>query len=186
MDETVEWARDLAEGLLADALPRRWAHTQGVARQARSFAHRLGENAGLVEAAAWLHDIGYAPAIALTGFHPLDGARYLRDTQGADDTLCELVAHHTGAVVEAEERGMTRELAEFGLPQRHSGLLDALTAADVSTSPDGAEVFPEARIGEILNRYEPGDVVHRAVTRSGQGLINTTIRVTRQWAAARV
>jgi hypothetical protein len=36
-------------------------------------------------AAAWLHDIGYAPAIAEsgTGFHPLDGARYLRDKMRA-------------------------------------------------------------------------------------------------------
>ena len=29
-------------------------------------------------AAAWLHDIGYAPELVETGFHPLDGARYLR------------------------------------------------------------------------------------------------------------
>lgn len=58
------WAREVAEGLLAEALPRRWAHTQGVARQARSFVDRLGADADLVEAAAWLHDIGYSPAIA--------------------------------------------------------------------------------------------------------------------------
>jgi hypothetical protein len=24
-----------------------------------------------------LHDIGYAPAVALTGFHPLNGARHV-------------------------------------------------------------------------------------------------------------
>ena len=34
-------------------------------------------------AAAWLHDIGYAPAVDDTGFHPLDGARYLRDVEQA-------------------------------------------------------------------------------------------------------
>jgi hypothetical protein len=28
-------------------------------------------------AAAWVHDIGYAPELLATGFHPLDGARYL-------------------------------------------------------------------------------------------------------------
>jgi len=27
--------------------------------------------------ADWLHDIGYAPALVATGFHPLDGARFL-------------------------------------------------------------------------------------------------------------
>jgi hypothetical protein len=29
----------------------------------------------LPEAAAWLHDIGYAPGLAVTGLHALDGAR---------------------------------------------------------------------------------------------------------------
>jgi hypothetical protein len=28
-------------------------------------------------AAAWLHDVGYAPELAVTGFHPLDGAQHL-------------------------------------------------------------------------------------------------------------
>jgi HD superfamily phosphodiesterase len=40
----------------------------------------------LLEAAAWLHDIGYSPEIAVSGFHPLDGARYLRDVANADGT----------------------------------------------------------------------------------------------------
>lgn len=31
----------------------------------------------LLVAAAWLHDIGYAPELRDTGFHPLDGARHL-------------------------------------------------------------------------------------------------------------
>src|SRR6187549_1692337 len=97
MDEMVAWAKNLAEELLAEALPQQWAHTQGVARQARLLAGRLGDQAELVEAAAWLHDIGYAPAVVVTGFHPLDGARYLRDVAGADEVLCQLVAHHSAS-----------------------------------------------------------------------------------------
>ncbi|WP_323098242.1 hypothetical protein [Intrasporangium sp. YIM S08009] len=31
-----------------------------------------------VAAAAWLHDVGYAPSVAQTEFHPLDGARFLQ------------------------------------------------------------------------------------------------------------
>ena len=54
-----------------------------------------------MEAAAWLHDIGYAPGLALTGLHQLDRARYLRDAQRADAMLCRLVAHHSCAIVEA-------------------------------------------------------------------------------------
>ena len=104
-------AEHLARALLREPLPRRWAHVQGVAARARSLAAVLGADADLVEAAAWLHDIGYAPGLAVTGLHALDGARYLRDTQHADAMLCRLVAHHSCAIIEAEERR----------PRRHPG-----------------------------------------------------------------
>jgi HD superfamily phosphodiesterase len=38
----------------------------------------LGADADLIEAAAWLHDIGYAPDLAVTGQHTLDATRHLR------------------------------------------------------------------------------------------------------------
>src|SRR5229473_2539816 len=100
-------AEELARQLLARPLPRRWAHTQGVAAAARNLSGILGEHADLIETAAWLHDIGYSPAIAGTGtgFHPIDGARYLRDTEHADDLLCRLVAHHSFALNVAVRRG---------------------------------------------------------------------------------
>ena len=69
------WAQQLARELLDDDLPRRrWAHVQGVAARARSLAPVLGADAELLEAAAWLHDIGYAPSLTETGLHVLDGA----------------------------------------------------------------------------------------------------------------
>ena len=68
-------AGHLAQALLQEPLPRRWAHVQGVAARALSLAPVLGADAGLLEAAAWLHDIGYAPGLAVTGLHALDGAR---------------------------------------------------------------------------------------------------------------
>ncbi len=111
MNELASWAEHLAQALLQDSLPRRWAHVQGVAAQARSLAPVLGTDADLLEAAAWLHDIGYAPGLVATGFHPLDGARYLRDTQHADAMLCRLVAHHSCAIIEAGERGLADVLA---------------------------------------------------------------------------
>lgn len=94
----VLWARDLARRLLEEPLPRRWAHTQGVAQQAETLAGVLGGDADLVAASAWLHDIGYSPALVATGFHPLDGARYLRSVEHTDERLCSLVAHHSGAL----------------------------------------------------------------------------------------
>ena len=77
-------AEDLAEPMLAASLPRRWRHVRSVARRARWVAKQLSLSDDLV-AAAWLHDIGYAPELVVTGFHPLDGARYLR-REGVDAT----------------------------------------------------------------------------------------------------
>ncbi|GAB3211145.1 HDIG domain-containing protein [Marinactinospora endophytica] len=166
----VLWARALARKLLEEPLPRRWAHTQGVAEQAETLAGVLGGDADLVVASAWLHDIGYSPALAVTGFHPLDGARYLRRVKQADERLCSLVAHHSGAVVEAEERGLAAELTgEFGLPR--PDLLEALIYSDMTTGPDGTHLPVEQRLAEILTRYEPGHIVHRSITRSSPELV---------------
>jgi HD superfamily phosphodiesterase len=56
---------------LAEALPRRWAHVQGVARQAERVAAGLGAPSTLA-AAARLHDVGSAAGVKDTGFHPPD------------------------------------------------------------------------------------------------------------------
>src|SRR6266849_1825994 len=129
-----DWAAEVARNLLEVPLPRRWAHVQGVAAQARSLAPILGDDADLLEAAAWLHDIGYSPELADTGFHPLDGARYLRDVQHADPILFRLVANHSCAILEAEERGLADALSrEFLAPD--AVLSDALAYCDMTTPP---------------------------------------------------
>ncbi|GAA3738388.1 putative nucleotidyltransferase with HDIG domain [Spinactinospora alkalitolerans] len=179
----VLWARDLARRLLEEPLPRRWAHTQGVAQQAETLAGVLGGDADLVAASAWLHDIGYSPALVATGFHPLDGARYLRSVEHTDERLCSLVAHHSGALVEAEERGLRGDLAgEFELPR--SDLLEALTYSDMTTGPDGTHLPVEQRLSEILTRYEPGDIVHRSITRSSPDLLKAVQAVKERLSAA--
>ncbi|MDT0317923.1 HD domain-containing protein [Streptomyces millisiae] len=166
----VAWARDLACRLLADPLPRRWAHSQGVGAQAERLAPIMGENAELLQCAALLHDIGYSPLIVSTGFHPLDGARYLRDVEHADPRICNLVAHHTCAIIEAEERSLDRELsAEFQLED--PSLVEALTYCDTTTTPDGEVTTVEERINEIFGRYGPGDIVTRSIQRATPHLI---------------
>jgi len=156
--EHVQWARDLAERLLADPLPRRWAHSQGVGRKAESVAHRVGADAELLVAAAWLHDIGYAPDLVKSGSHALDGARYLRDVAHAGARLCRLVANHTYAIVEARRRGLATELAtEF--PIIDGLVADALVYCDMTTSPDGDPIDVEDRLAEIAARYGPGSLV---------------------------
>jgi hypothetical protein len=81
----------------------------------------------LLVATAWLHDIGYAPELRQTGFHPLDGARHL-ESVGAPARLVQLVAHHSGAIYEAELAVYERE---------DSPVLDALIFADMTTGPAG-------------------------------------------------
>src|SRR5215217_956196 len=106
------WAAGYAEELLAP-LGDRWAHVQGVVRQAQDVSAILpAEEREDLVAAAYLHDLGYAPALVETGFHALDGARHLRAL--GYERLAGLVAYHSGARCEAELRGLTVELAEFG------------------------------------------------------------------------
>jgi hypothetical protein len=165
MNELASWAEPLAQALLQDSLPRRWAHVQGVAARARSLAPALGADADLLEAAAWLHDIGYAPSLAATGFHPLDGARYLRDVQHSDAMLCRLVAHHSCAIIETEERGLADVLAlEF--EPAPDALSSVLTYCDMTTSPDGEPVPAERRLAEIHDRYGPDHLVSRSIQRA--------------------
>jgi hypothetical protein len=125
----------------------------------------LGADSGLIEAAAWLHDIGYAASLAVTGLHALDGARYLCDAHQADAMLCRLVAHHLYAIIEAGERGLADVLAlEFG-PAPYE-LSSVLTCCDLTTSPDGEFVPVETRLAEIQHRYGPGHLVSRSIQRA--------------------
>ena len=165
MDTLSSWAQQHARALLQESLPRRWAHVQGVAGRARSLAPVLGADADLLEAAAWVHDIGYAPGLAATGLHQLDGARYLRDTQHADSMLCRLVAHHSCAIIEADERGLADVLRSEFEPAPDA-LASVLTCCDMTTSPDGEPVPVDRRLAEIHDRYSPGHLVSRSIQRA--------------------
>ena len=176
------WAEATARRLLEHPLPRRWAHTQGVAAAARTLAPVLGPDGDLLTAAAWLHDIGYAPDVADTGFHPLDGARHLRDAERASGMLCRLVAHHSCAVNEAAERGLARDLTAEFRPARRD-LADALTYCDMTTSPDGQRLPIAQRLAEIRARYGPDHLVSRTIGRSEPQLTRAVTRVTGRLAA---
>ncbi|HUK71484.1 MAG TPA: HD domain-containing protein [Streptosporangiaceae bacterium] len=178
----VDQARELAQDLLAEALPRRWAHVKGVARRAERVAAGLSQPGSALIAAAWLHDIGYADAAKNTGFHPLDGGRYLRRF-GLDEQIVRLVAHHSFALLEAAERGLDGELAaEF--PPGDPILTDALCFADMTTSPDGEPVDPDDRLTEIQARYGPGDVVTRFIDRARPDILAAVTRTRERLAAA--
>jgi hypothetical protein len=176
-------AAAIARTLLEEPLPRRWAHVQGVASTARTLAPILGGDADLLTAAALLHDIGYAPSLHDSEFHPLDGARYLRDVEHADPMVCRLVANHSCAIIEAEEQGLAADLArEFKPAPRR--LADALIYCDMTTGPDGWRMPVEQRLADIRNRYGPSDPVIRALARSAPQLTAAVDRVARKLSAA--
>jgi len=149
---------------LLETQQTRMRHVTGVAAAARAAAAAVpAADADLLVAAAWLHDIGYGEAVAEKGFHPLDGARYLQRI-GAPARLCRLVAHHTGAQVEAQARGLLAVLMSEFAPEE-SPAADALTYADMTTGPDGAPLPAAVRVAEILTRYPREHVVHRSIPR---------------------
>lgn len=170
---------DVAPGLAAALLgtdTKRFLHVAGVATAAAKAAGSVpASDSALLVAAGWLHDIGYANDIVDTGFHPLDGARYLRRI-GAPDRLCRLVAQHTASQIEAEERGLLSVLMQE-FPPEESATADALTFADMTTGPAGRPVSAAERLGEILVRYPPDHVVHESITRATPALMATVARV---------
>ena len=173
-DKLVGDAISLASSCLASGEKARWAHVQAAGGLAEDLAPTIPEH---VIAAAWLHDIGYASQALATGFHPLDGARYLA-VQGVNPSVVSLVAYHSGARFEAAERGMSSDLAAFDPPDARD--LDDLTLIDMTTGPDGVRLPVSVRISEILLRYAPGTIVHRAVTAARPELIASVARAARR------
>jgi hypothetical protein len=106
-------------------------------------------------AAAYLHDIGYAPSLRCTGLHQLDGARYLRSL-GAE-RLAGLVAHHSESRFEIRLRGFGDELDSYA--REESWITDALTYCDLTIGPTGLPMTLTDRIAEVERRYGPGDIV---------------------------
>ncbi len=121
---------------------------------AGTMAQRLSvlfdaEEATLLVAAATLHDLGYAPTVAATGFHPLDGGLHLRSL-GLSERLASLVAHHSEAELLAAGHGVGNLCGHF--PREDSLVADALVYADMHSAPDGRVVRAEERLEDIARR----------------------------------
>jgi HD superfamily phosphodiesterase len=98
---------------LLRGLPDRMAHSLLSGVQASRVRTTIpAADADLLVSAALLHDIGYAPALSQTGFHPVDGANFLV-MLGAPTRLAALVAHHSESHLLAAARGLLPELSRF-------------------------------------------------------------------------
>jgi HD domain len=177
----VEWAYVTSRTCLADALPRRWNHVQAVAEEAQRISVIAGDDADLLVAAAVLHDVGYAPNVATTSFHPLDGARYLAGL-GASRRLCCLVARHSCAIREAEMRGLAGDVEQFQDEASH--LRDALWYCDMVCGPDGERLRFQERIADIQRRYGPADLVSRFIRAAEPELSEAVDRTIERMSAA--
>lgn len=153
--------------LLAPLTESRRAHSVAVGLRMQSIAKLLpGDLRRDAVTAAYLHDVGYAhPDL---GFHPVDGARLLRSL-GYSPVVCHLVAFHTAAEVEAGVRGLDAGVFDEFRISGVAGLEkvgDFLWWSDLSTGPNGEDFTVDERLAEILRRYEPGSVVHTAITKA--------------------
>lgn len=172
----------ISEDLLSGTLPQRWKHVQGVAARAgEASVLFVSSDSDLLQAAAILHDVGYASKIVSSGFHALDGARHLKEI-GVDGRLCSLVAHHSCAYREAELRGLSAELAEW--TDEATALRDALWWADMTTTPDGESTNVYDRIEEIQERYGPEDLVTFFIRQARSELIAAVERTNERLDAA--
>jgi HD domain len=174
--DLVTWASQESRVRLAP-LGSRWAHSRGVARRAREIAATVDpEDRGVLLAAAYLHDVGYAPELTVHGFHPLDGALWLSG-QGLD-RLAGLVAHHTGARFEAEAHGLAHVIAEFR--DEASAVTDALAYSDLTTGPAGERLTVAERLEEIERRYGPASLVVRSLNTASRPLLAMVERTERR------
>lgn len=155
----VSWASELARNLL-EAVENRWTHTRAVAERAQSVgADMSSADRELLVAAAYLHDIGYAPALQSTGFHPLDGANHLSSL--GHERLANLVANHSAARVEAERRGLGALMDQY--PDNDPQLTAALTYCDMTISGDGRVVTVDERLSDVGDRHGKDGAVFEAV-----------------------
>ena len=172
---TVAQAQEIAGDLLGEQ-GTRLAHV----RTAGAVAGRLAilfspDDAQLLAVAATLHDIGYSPRIAHTGFHPLDGALFLV-AQGFPERLAGLVAHHSLAAMTAGAHGV-HDLEER-FPRQEGLLADALAYADMHSAPDGRIIPVERRLADIGSRHQdPAELVRArllrlAIARVGSALLD--------------
>jgi hypothetical protein len=157
--EDVEWAEHRAWELLSP-LGARWTHSKAVGKKAAALATRLAVPEGdVLVAAAYLHDIGYAPVLAIEGFHPLDGGVHLRNV--GRDRLATLVAHHGGATEEALLWDLADALNQFR--REDSGVARILDYCDLTVGPSGEDMTPQERLADVEGRYGPDHVVTRSL-----------------------
>jgi hypothetical protein len=169
----LSWALRTARQILGQGKSR-WAHTLGVVRLVReSLTLVAPEERSLVLAAAYVHDLGHARRLGVTGCHALDGAMYIRAAGHLE--LASMVAQHSGARCEAAVRGLEREMAAFTFAE--SSALDLLTYSDLKTDHRGYRCSVDERLKGIAIRYGNDHIVTRVLRLAEPDLRRSVSRV---------
>lgn len=150
--------------------PPRRDHILAVAARAKRVYESLHERSRLlccskeVHCAALLHDIGYLPEISQmlehssfympTGWHPIDGANYLR--LRGEERLAELIEGHSHALEVAIARGIP------AFSQSEDLVANIITYCDIHTGPTGELLTYDQRLAEILHRKGSTSLEYRA------------------------
>jgi len=173
-------AEGLAHELMA-AEPARLSHLAAVAARCEALTVTVDDaHVDALVAAAWLHDIGYLAHLSQTGFHPLDGARYLRAADWPEP-VCDLVAHHSGSRFVARTRNLETELLPFAFTENSAS--DVLTAADNTATQDGTFVAVTDRLAEKRRRHRAQAASTRANPQRDEYILAATGRVSGRLAA---
>ena len=118
----------------------------------------LRHYADLGTAAALLHDVGYIPELHDTGFHPIDGARYLTSL-GATE-LAAFIICHSQAAEYADLAGLPR------IPVSLHPIASVITFWDVRVAPGGKVLSYEERLEDIKNRHGEESLTWKAHMRA--------------------
>ena len=143
-----------------EADQRRLKHVLEVARRVKETATTLSEagkaeiDVDLAYRSALLHDIGYAEGLIDTGFHPIDGARYL-EKAGFPDIASFIVCHSN-----SPEQAVIKGLPEIDISENL--IADLITYWDVQVM-QGGECVPYAeRLADIKERHGVDSAVWKA------------------------
>ena len=149
--EAVNWENWMAAAF--NSQPNRWAHVHTVWQRAKEISslprmELAQRDQEALELAALLHDVGRAIDMFDSEPHGFVGARFL-DCVSLPRIAC-LVAHHSGALFEALERGCPEKCI---WKRELSPVSDLLTFLDMTSDSTGRTVTPDERREDIRVRY---------------------------------
>jgi HD superfamily phosphodiesterase len=157
--------------MLKSGLKNRYRHTIAVSLLMREKSKEIGLCPIEAEILGLVHDLGYCDDFSITGFHPIDGYRYLIKI---DKTIADRMVLHTSTPEEAELRHII--LPDIIMDD----YAKLLSYADSRVTGDGRVVSFEERLQDITSRYGNNHLVSIANTKAWKRLKeqNKTFEIT--------